>query len=362
MGFVTCRHVGEALINWLETNTTTNIETVRELVRLMDLGDHRLVSITRAGPASSVVNFTVNDPSDPLTPPIVIPFDFGDLIDDAVSDGITIPWDQICGAAELVSDPDGHTVLLCGPGGIKKILPDNLLAEMCFNDVPDLGAQCGTVDQLVLITEDGCGRLAKTRTATQPQESLYFAQVAVPRIAQNTADLVLPDDFPNPTNYYTIADYIADGGVNTTPGPIGAARPAPGLDAAKINNSRFGSVTFDNPCLRAFEFEVNIAHVKAASVEEAYNNYSAVGFRWRVGSGAWQYPFSAGLGTLNSFAGDNGIAANRQVKTTVSLPAGQITFEVFYMSAGAAPVKWVANTMQPGFGVASPRAFLRRMA
>lgn len=284
-----------------------------------------------------------------------------------VISGTGTPADPVrfnCANAELIPDPEDHQVLLCGPQGVKKIDPNDLLSELCFNDVPDLGAQCGTVDQLVLITRDGCGTLAKTRAATQVQNQLYFQQVASPRLPQNTAGYTIPDNLPNPTNYYNYEDYVSDGGVSTTSGLTASARPAPGLNEARIANSRWGSVRWENACLNTYQLEVNIAHAKMDSADAAYDAWSGVGFRFRANGGAWNYPFSSGPGTLNIFAGDNAILGNRQVTTQLAIPEGTIDFEVFYIGSTTPErtAKWRANTYIPGFAVPGPRAFLRRVA
>lgn len=286
------------------------------------------------------------------------------VVDGEAAMCLEIAWDRICAEAELVTDPAGHTVLMCGPGGVKKIDPNDLLSELCFNDVPDLGSQCGVVDQLVLVTNNGCGSLAKTRAATQAQSVLYFQQVASPRLPDNTGGYSIPGDLPNPSNYYTRADYVSDGGVNTASGVTGGVRPAPGLDEAKVSNSRWGSASWENACPNTYELEVNIAHVKMGSAEAAYDAWSGVGFRFRVNGGDWNYPFSPGPGTLNIFAGDNGLLGTRQVSTQLGIPAGAIDFEVFYIgnTTPETTVGWQANTFVPGFAVSSPRAFLRRAA
>lgn len=277
---------------------------------------------------------------------------------------LTVNWDAICAAAETVTDADGHRVILCGPDGVKGIDPSDLLTDICFDNVPDLGSQCGVVDQLVLVTNNGCGSLAKTRAATQAQSVLYFQQVASPRLPDNTGGYSIPADLPNPSNYYTRADYVSDGGVNMTSGVTGSVRPAPGLNEAKISNSRWGSVSWENACQNTYELEVNIAHAKMDTAEAAYDAWSGVGFRFRVNGGAWNYPFSPGPGTLNIFAGDNGLLGTRQVSTQLGIPAGAIDFEVFYIgnTTPETTVRWQANTFVPGFAVSSPRAFLRRAA
>lgn len=238
MGFVTCRHVGEALINWLETNTTTNIETVRELVRLMDLGDHRLVAITRAGPASSVVNFTVNDPNDPLTPPIVIPFDFGDLIDDAVSDGITIPWDEICQAAETITTTEGQMFLTCGPNGVKKVSPSLLLVDVPLT-IEDLGTQCGVAQQLVAVADpDNPGRfkLARYNPATT-----QIAQVGSDSALGATHTQLLPAAPENTASYYDYTELSADAAANT-------------IDEVRLNATKFIDATITVECDGSHDF------------------------------------------------------------------------------------------------------------
>ena len=270
----------------------------------------------------------------------------------------------VCDESDQIEDPAGHTVVLCGPDGIKRVTPSDLLSLLCFNDVPDLGSQCGVVDQLVLVTNNGCGSLAKTRAATQVKNQLCFQQVASPRLPENTGGHSIPDDLPNPSNYYTRAAYVSDGGVNMTSGVTGSVRPAPGLNEAKISNSRWGSVSWENACQNTYELEVNIVHAKMDSAEAAYDAWSGVGFRFRVNGGDWNYPFSPGPGTLNTFAGDNGLLGSRQVSTQLGIPAGAIDFEVFYIgnTTPETTVRWQANTFVPGFAIPSPRAFLRRAA
>lgn len=269
-----------------------------------------------------------------------------------------------CAAAELVPNPDNRQVLLCGADGVKKIEPSDLLAEMCFNDVPDLGDVCAVGEQLVLFNDDGCTRLGRVTTSSVRGEISEFADM-VPALPENTAGYVLPQDFPVPNNVYTVSDYVADGGVDTAryPSALGHYRPAPGLNAARIQNSRLARFTGTLECARTFDWTFYYAR------GEDFTSYAhADGSRFFLGSririrpegenwSPWLYPFTPGPGTLALWTTFNGFEVRSQFEARNSFPAGDYEWEFFYVGAAdpANNLSVSANTHRNNYATPGPR-------
>lgn len=271
---------------------------------------------------------------------------------------LEIAWDRVCAEAELVTDPAGHTVLLCGPNGVKKIDPDSLLADLCYNDVPDLGLTCGNTSRLILVTDaDGCDRLARIDSVGVTLASGRYWNVRGAK-PENTSGYVLPDDFPTPNLYYSVADYLADGGTDPN--------DRSGINDAIITNSRVAAASFVVPCTKLYNFLVSALFVREATAEEAYSRYATLSFRWRVDGGQWFYATTPGTGQVTQFAARFAIEGRIDVDTTITLPEGNVDMELFYLSSDynagdPGNARLQANTNAPSFGSGSPSFRLQQI-
>ena len=281
---------------------------------------------------------------------------------------LEIAWDRICAEAELVTDPAGHTVLLCGPNGVKKIDPNDLLSDICFTDVPDMGSVCALGEQLVLFNDDGCMRLGRVTTSSARSETSEFVAVA-PHLPENTGGHVLPQDFPIPNDVYSTADYLADGGIDSTkhPDALNFFRAAPGLNAARIQNSRLARFTGTLECARTFDWTFSYSRGGSfASYEEADRARFYLGSRVRIrpqgGSWSpWLYPFTPGPGTLALHATFNGFEAQSQRDSSNTFPACDYEWEFFYVGAAdpADNLSVAANTFRRNYATPSPRVSIK---
>lgn len=281
---------------------------------------------------------------------------------------LEIAWDRICFEAELVADSAGHTVLLCGPGGVKKITPGDLLSDICFTDVPDMGSVCGLGEQLVLFNDNGCMRLGRVTTTSVRGDTSEFADM-VPGRPENTTGYTLPEDFPVPNNVYSSTDYVADGGVATTryPGALGSYRAAPGLNAARIQNSRMARFSGTLECSRTFEWMFYYTRGETfADYAAADNSRFYLGSRIRIRPegeawSPWLYPFAPGPGTLSLWSSFNGFEVQDQFGDSTTFPAGDYEWEFFYVGAANPDnnLSIAANTNRLGYATPSPRVNIK---
>lgn len=264
-----------------------------------------------------------------------------------------------CEESQIVLNPTDRTMVLCGPSGIERITPEDFLANACFNKVEDIGSRCGNTKQLIFVDVDGCYRLATVETNSgQGSKTGGFWAVASGK-PPNTSGYVLPDDFPTPNYYYNLTDFRNDGGTDPN--------DRSGLDNTKIENALIAALDepFQNPCNSQFDFLVRVAFTPEATAEEAYSRSCNIGYRYRVDGGDWLYPFISGTGLITAFGDQNSIAGNYNLDTVISLPAGAIDFELFYIAPdynASTPVnaRLQANTFDISFGVPSPRFTLYR--
>lgn len=282
---------------------------------------------------------------------------------------LEIAWDRICAEAELVTDPAGHTVLMCGPDGVKKITPSDLLSDICFTDVPDMGSVCGLGEQLVLFNDNGCMRLGRVTTSSVRSAASEFADM-VPGLPENTGGYTLPENFPVPNDVYSVTDYMADGGINSTryPGALGSSRPAPPtLNAARIQNSRLARFTGTLECIRTFDWTFYYVRGEVFSTyTEADSSRFQLGTRTRIRPqgenwSPWLYPFTPGTGTLALWTTFNGFEVQDQFDGSISFPAGDYELEFFYVGAPdpANNLSIAANTHRFGFATPTPRVEVR---
>lgn len=315
--------------------------------------DADAMTVTIVNPDGSSITF----PYGGETPEFLVVTDESLTGDGTDANPLSVNWADLCDNVSAVTDVEDRGVLLCGADdGPVVIDPSDLLKEMCFDDVPDLGDTCGTVDTLVVVTDaTGCGRLNKTREATKPQYNGFFGQVAT-WLPPNTLGYTLPADFniTDPlTEVYSFTDLVADGGTDPT--------DRSGVDHAKVGNSVMSRVTIDNPCARVFNVLVQYSQPAYTTAQEAYQRLTNFTFRWRYNGGPWVYVFNPGSGQITAAGGFRGTTSVRDYNTTVALQPGNIEFEVFMLRIGNPTQEgdMNANTYLPGFANGNPRVTLR---
>lgn len=279
--------------------------------------------------------------------------------DGTADDPLSVNWDDLCEEAESLSSmPDDAQIIICASTGVKKVTPDSLLADLCYNDVPDLGLTCGNTSRLILVTDaDGCDRLARIDSVGVTLASGRYWNVRGAK-PENTSGYVLPDDFPTPNLYYSVADYLADGGTDPN--------DRSGINDAIITNSRVAAASFAVPCTKLYNFLVSALFVREATAEEAYSRYATLSFRWRVDGGQWFYATTPGTGQVTQFAARFAIEGRIDVDTTITLPEGNVDMELFYLSSDynagdPGNARLQANTNAPSFGSGSPSFRLQQI-
>lgn len=236
-----------------------------------------------------------------------------------------------------------------------------LLGDCLDVEFPNITNAC-SVEFLVLATDDeGCTRIARYSEAAALAASAGYVSVAA-HLPPNTAGFLIPDSFPNPALYYSNTGFIADGGVDPNQGGvIPGRRPAPGLNEATIQNSRFARVQFTTTCVRSFEVTHGRVHAAAADANTAYLSESGFTNRVRVNGGPWQYNFAVGSGNLVPFGSENGVLRGYSHDSRINnVPAGVIEIEWFYLGPQTGNVHWNANTNQGNFGVQTPVVSVRQ--
>lgn len=270
---------------------------------------------------------------------------------------LRIKWDRICAEAEEISViADDHKVLVCGNAGLKKVDPSVILEDMCFDNVPDLGDLCGTTERLILVNSNGCRRLARYNQATAGSYLGGWGNVANHKPPHQTG-FILPADFASPTNYYSKPGIIADGGTDPN--------NRPGLNEARILNSRLTKNEFDNACIRTYEATLSLSPVTEATANEAYLANMSVAYRYKVDSGPWVYSADAGSGKIATVGGLNSLSVLETFVFNITFPPGHITLETIYLAEQTGNVRLIATTVIPGSGlggVPAPRLVLRPAA
>lgn len=282
--------------------------------------------------------------------------------DGTADDPLSVNWDAICAGSDTVAEvPDNALVIYCSGGQVEKTdfgdAVSKIVAESCFA-IADFGEQCSTANNVVAYREDsdpaGCFRLAMVDEATIPRAQGAYAFVNDGK-PDNTTGYLLPDDFPDPTNYYNIADFRADGGTDPN--------DRSGIDEAKVSNSLIARVEFENPCDQAYEFFGSANFAREATAEDAYQKLANISYRYRVNGGAWTYPFTPATGEVRAFGGQEAIRGTYEFGSIgLGLNAGTVEMEVFYLAEQTGNAKFQANKFVPGagFGAHNPNFTLAK--
>jgi hypothetical protein len=249
---------------------------------------------------------------------------------------------------------------------IKQLVNDGIFGCLRGSFV-DLGSVCGTPQQISVIydTANNCYRFAVYNAAAGTSHTFGFETVGCPRLPQNAAGYVLPQDFPTPNWYYTMSDYFADGGTAGGSGPFGTSmRPAPGLDLGKVQNSLYARVAWNNNCDRTYSMYLSFGPTHLATAQIAYDANAWPIWRARVNGGTWHYPIVPGTGGLSLSAGVNNLDVWHQYDYLWWFPAGDIEVEWFYVgnNTPATTGHWNVNTYQPTYATPYPLVQLRPYA
>lgn len=283
---------------------------------------------------------------------------------------LTIKWDQICVEAEEVTVlPQNAKVLICGPGGVKKVDPSIILEEMCFDNVADMGTTCGTTEQLVLYRDEtGCRKLGLISQAASRSMISNMAEIWT-HLPADTSGFIVPNNFVQPTNFYDLATFQSDGGVDHNPylgGQFGNdRRTAPGVNSARITNSRIAVFSGENACPRVYDgLLVTSRHGGLTDLATADATVFQMSSRMRYKTGAntwtpWLYAFNPGPGTLSPYFSNNAIARSNENNFNIYMLAGEYELEFFYMAPQDTPLRLGANTYTSGFGTPAPRVSLK---
>lgn len=213
---------------------------------------------------------------------------------------------------------------------------NEFITECITGTIPALGTQCGTVRQLVLTDDgDGCIKLASYSPTDAATGGGDF-RTAQPHLPPDTQGFFIPDDFAVPTNYYNLATFQADdaNGLGT-------------LNEARILNSRVAAGAFTAACQRTYSLNALMLIQKEPLVADAYAAAARIFWRYRVNGGAWVYPRTGG-GQITAVATFNGLALTQAPEGIVTIPAGNIEFQLFYVAEQAGnptpPVRINAST------------------
>lgn len=271
-----------------------------------------------------------------------------------------VDWDELCSAAETINEVPGTgaDVIICTDAGLKKIDIDEIGGwNGCFDNVPDIGTICGATERLLLVNDNGCRRLVRASEASMQFASGGFYAVAG-HLPADTTGFTIPDNFPTPNLYYSQGDFQTDGGTNPN--------DRSGLDEAKIQNSRVARAEFSNPCQQRFRVDILGDFVREADANIAYIKNMALAMRYKKDSDPWFYTYHAGSGTVTTVGKRYAISGNYSVNFNITIPAGNIQLELFYIAPAYDAVspghaRLTANTYTPGYGGASPMFTLTRI-
>lgn len=273
---------------------------------------------------------------------------------------------DFCNVPEVPSLLPVDRVVICRNGNTRIIDPSELFT-LCL-DIPQAGESCGVREQVVVRTNaQGCQVLERVSTTSFPTMLQGLSSVWN-HYADNVTGMVVPDDFVNPTNFYELGAFVADGGSDSTPyngGQYGnARRAAPGINNARVNNSRLARFTGTNNCATIYDVRFiggrngTYPDFAAADAARAYIAYR-VRFRAAGSSGAftpWLYNFAVGSGNLATASGPfTGVEAVTDSPHQVTLQVGDYELEYFYIAPATTPLKFNANTFVGNFGSPQPR-------
>jgi len=242
--------------------------------------------------------------------------------------------------------PAEANILICDNGNMIAIDAGDLLSTLCTrNNLPDLSNICGTPSQLVLVNDGSCLKLATYSGTSLVSGGGDFRNVAS-HLPPDTTGYIIPTNFANPTDYYNLADFHGDD--NNGAGI---------LNETRILNSRVCGGTFVNPCQRRFTLTSAMAIFHEPTADIAYDALCYIFYRYSNNGGPWVYP-RVGSGAIPAFAKFNALNELERTESFISLPAGTIEFELFYVAeqTGNArpPVRILATTyprtggLQPG--------------
>lgn len=247
-----------------------------------------------------------------------------------------------CAAAELIDDPDNHQVLLCGPNGVKKIDPGDLLSEVCLSE-PTRFDGCGTNEQVVMQRDaNGCWRLGIMSTQAKRTYRADAGNGGVNKPLNGS--YVWPTEFASPATIDQLR--AADNhGTGTIP-------------EALIQDNIVANVSMTLPCRTLFSITNRIGVSGSLTLEQAYTASASLSYRYRVDGGAWIYPRvnSATEGNnLISFARSfNALDRNYSLDWLLTLPAGDIEWQMIVASNSTTNVSpIVVSTYTDETGIAS---------
>ena len=389
MAFVTCKYIGEALINWLNVNGS---EAVCEA---LDCPDARLKSASfdeETGVITMIVGYpgtTVGD----STVTVTIPPQGMDICAESTAASVRQPQDEVlvcrdgnvrrvptdlflaplCDSPTVPELQAGDGVVTCRDGSTVLVDPNAFFQDVCFNDVPDMGTVCAVGQQLTLWNDNGCMRLGRISSASAQGMAGGLADVWT-HFPVNTVGLAIPTDFVDPDLFYTVGNHNADGGVDTNRyefpngANVGNRRAAPGMNEAMIVNSRIARFEGTLACSRVFDWTANFtaSDTVGATFEQLHARRVTVGIRVRqqvagmTGFSPWLYAFAPGPGTLALSGTQNSVGTQATLNGVLNLTAGDYEVEFYYVTQSSSDhYIAAANTHQQNYAAQAPYVALR---
>lgn len=252
---------------------------------------------------------------------------------------LSVNWNRLCNDTETVPEiPANANLLYCQNGVVGKgPIPGIDLTGCIDGDFPDVGELCGDPLYLVLVGNGECARFATYSPSNPSQGTGTFAE-AQPGLPQGQSGMILPDDFQDPTNYYSMDQLRAD-----YPGSMNEAR---------IQNSLLTRTVLELACPTRIGWVTSLSITPEADVAVAYAMRTHLATRWRSNGGAWQYPIVAATGEITTTSPFNALSTTEENEYPPrQMPAGTLEIETFYVAGqGADGVRLNANTYATGSG------------
>lgn len=235
-------------------------------------------------------------------------------------------------------------------------LSTEALYDCLPEEFPDIGDLCGDPQYLVLVNDGECSRIGTySPTGTTGTYVGTFSD-AQPQLPQGQTDLIIPDVFDDPTEFYRWNDLVSDD--NDGAGTI---------NETILQNSKISRVVFDLDCRQRLGSETQLVLENPDDVQEAYSQRMRVLFRYRTNGGPWVYNRIPATNRLATGLPINSLSSSGYVReeNPRNYGPGHIEVETFYVGDGSTTnqiplTKLKANTHPAGSGfVPYPRTTMR---